>query len=163
MPEPLLLALLEVVAPHPTETLGGLERDDLIGRDAHRFWAIRNPQLADELRSTLPAELQKACARRLGAVLITGARERSALRRAVLLLLAGEDVDTALGGVARWYVAQGRLAPAVDDLVGSLRGNVPHPAFEAALRRKLRWRRSWWRGPAAVATMGIIATLAAIV
>ena len=162
MPESLLLALLEDLVARPTETLGALERDGLILRDAQRRWSITHALIADDLRETLDPKLQQASARRVGTALLAGAREFSALRRAVRLLLEGQDVEAALSGVVRWYVAQGRAAPTLDDLVRSLRGTRQHVDFELELRRRLRWRRAWWRQPAVVAALSVVATLAAI-
>lgn len=162
MEESLLLALLDEASTQATLVLGDLERDGLAVRDPSRRWSIAHALIADDIRSTLTTEQQQRSARRVGAALLKGAREFAAIRRAVRLLLEGGDVDAALDGVVRWYVAQGRSAPAIDDLVLSLRGTRQHVEFELALRRRLRWRRAWWRQPAVVAACSVAVTLAAI-
>lgn len=161
MEESLLLALLEGTSAS-TITLGDLERDGLAIRDTQRRWSIAHALIADDIRALLtPAQLQRS-ARRLGGVLLTAAREFPALRRAVRLLLEGGDTSTALDGVVRWYTMQGSAAPAVDELVTALRGTQQNMEFELALRRRLRWRRAWWRQPAFVAVASVVFTVTII-
>jgi len=64
--------------------------------------------------------------------------------------------------VVRWYTMQGAAAPAVDELVTALRGAQQNMEFELDLRRRLRWRRAWWRQPAFVAAASVVFTVAII-
>ena len=162
MDEPLLLALLDDASGRATTTLGDLERNGLAVRDTSRCWSIAHALIADDIRATVPPEQQQRSAKRIGTALLIGAREFPALRRAVRLLLEGGDLSAALDGSVRWYLAQGRSAPTIEDFVVSLRGARQHVEFELELRRHLRWRRAWWRQPAVVAAFSVALTLAAI-
>lgn len=161
MDESLLLALLDGTSAS-TVTLGDLEREGLAIRDAQRRWSIAHALIADDVRALLTPAQQQRSAKRLGTALLTAAREFPALRRAVRLLLEGSDVHAAIDGVVRWYVAQGAAAPDVEELIMALRGTRQHVEFELELRRRLRWRRAWWRQPAFVAVASVVFTLAII-
>jgi len=161
MEESLQLALLGGTAAS-TITLGDLERDGLAIRDDQRRWSIAHPLTAHDVRAQLTPALKQRSAQRLGVALLTAARELSALRRAVRLLLEGNDTPTALDGVVRWYSSQGATAPAVDELVATLRVAQPNVEFEHELYRRLWWRQAWWRHPAVVALVSVILAVAII-
>jgi len=161
MDESLLLALIDGTSAS-TITLGDLERDGLAIRDAQRRWSIAHALIADDVRDLLTSAQQQRSAHRLGTALLTAAREFPALRRAVRLLLEGGDVRAAVDGVVRWYASQGAAAPDVEELTTALRGAQQHGEFDRELRRRLRWRRAWWRQPAFVAMASVGLTLAII-
>ena len=162
MEESLLLGLLEDASERPAITLGNLERDGLAVRDGRQRWSIAHALIADDIRATTAPDQPQRSAKRVGAALLIGARELPDVRRAVRLLLEGEDLSAALNGAVRWYAAQGASAPSIEEYIPAVRGTRNYAEFERELRRRLRWRRAWWRQPPVVAMASVLATLAVI-